>query len=163
MTSANGSRAVDRLATAGYALPTVAPGGSPYAEFQVVGGLVHISGQLPLVDGEVPARGQVGADVDRTTAEHLAELAAVQVLGVAAAALGGLDEVRMVQMLVFVASTSDFSEQSFVAGAASRLLLHVLGENGVHARTAIGVAALPRLSPVEIQAVCTRALRETAR
>ena len=75
----------------------------------------------------------------------------------AAEAVGGLDRVRIVQMLVFVASTPEFGEQSRVAGAASDLLNEVLGENGRHARTAIGVAGLPRNSPVEIQMVCTAA------
>ena len=69
-------------------------------------------------------------------------------------ALGGLEHVRIAQMLVFVASTPDFGGQSTVADAASELLVEVLGENGRHARTAIGVASLPRNSPVEIQLVC---------
>jgi len=60
-------------------------------------------------------------------------------------------------MLVFVASTPDFGLQSRVAEAASELLIEVLGENGGHARTAIGVAGLPRVSPVEIQMICTAA------
>src|SRR5215217_5897845 len=81
--------------------------------------------------------------------------AALNALAVAADAVGGLDQVRIVQMLVFVASTPEFGQQSNVADAASELLLHVLGENGRDARTAIGVAGLPRNSPVEIQMVCT--------
>jgi enamine deaminase RidA (YjgF/YER057c/UK114 family) len=71
--------------------------------------------------------------------------------------VGGLDRVRIVQMLVFVASTAEFGQQSTVADAASELLVEVLGENGWHARTAIGVASLPRNSPVEIQMICTAA------
>jgi enamine deaminase RidA (YjgF/YER057c/UK114 family) len=71
--------------------------------------------------------------------------------------VGGLDQVRIVQMLVFVASPPDFGLQSKVADAASDLLIDVLGENGRHARTAIGVAGLPLNTPVEIQMVCTAA------
>ena len=67
------------------------------------------------------------------------------------------DRVRIVQMLVFTASTPEFGLQSKVADAASELLVDVLGKNGRHARTAIGVASLPRNSPVEIQMVCTAA------
>jgi enamine deaminase RidA (YjgF/YER057c/UK114 family) len=93
--------------------------------------------------------------VDVETARELARHAALNALAVAAQALGDLDAVRMVQMLVFVASTPDLGLQSRVADAASDLLLEVLGENGRHARTAIGVAGLPMNSPVEIQMVCT--------
>ena len=89
------------------------------------------------------------------TARELARQAALNALAVAAEAVGDLDRVRIVQMLVFVASTPEFGEQSRVADAASDLLVEVLGENGRHARTAIGVAGLPRNSPVEIQMVCT--------
>ena len=75
-------------------------------------------------------------------------------LAVAADASGGLDRVRIVQMLAFVASAPGFGDQSKVADAGSELLVRVLGEEGRHARTAIGVAALPRNSPVEVQMVC---------
>ena len=76
-------------------------------------------------------------------------------------AVGDLDRVRIVQMLVFVASTPELGEQSRVADAAGELLVQVLGENGRHARTAVGVAGLPRNSPVEIQLVCTASTRST--
>ncbi|MEU0216697.1 RidA family protein [Streptomyces sp. NPDC006265] len=70
-------------------------------------------------------------------------------------AVGDLDRVRVVQMLVFVAGTPDFGEQSNVADAAGELLIEVLGENGRHARTSIGVAGLPLDTPVVIQMICT--------
>jgi enamine deaminase RidA (YjgF/YER057c/UK114 family) len=89
------------------------------------------------------------------TGRELARQAVLNALAVAADAVGDLDRVRIVQMLVFVASTPEFGEQSRVADAASELLVEVLGENGRHARTAIGVAGLPRNSPVEIQMICT--------
>jgi enamine deaminase RidA (YjgF/YER057c/UK114 family) len=91
----------------------------------------------------------------------MVRLAALHVPAVAASAVGHLDRVRMVQMLVFVASTPDDARQSAVADAASGLLLEVLGENGMHARTAISVAGLPRNSPVEIQAICTAVSRDS--
>ena len=116
---------------------------------------IHISGQLPYRDGELLGQGVVGRDIELQTARELARQAALNALAVAAGAVGGLDRVRIVQMLVFVASTPEFGEQSRVADAASEFLVEVLGENGRHARTAIGVAGLPRNSPVEIQMVCT--------
>jgi enamine deaminase RidA (YjgF/YER057c/UK114 family) len=97
----------------------------------------------------------VGRDVELETARSLARHAVLNCLAAAVQAVGDLDRVRIVQMLVFVASTPDFGEQSQVANAASELLIEVLGENGRHARTAIGVAGLPLNSPVEIQMVCT--------
>jgi enamine deaminase RidA (YjgF/YER057c/UK114 family) len=101
--------------------------------------------------------GILGLDVELETGQELARHAALNALAAAVQAVGDLDRVRIVQMLVFVASTPDFGLQSQVANAASDLLIGVLGENGQHARTAIGVAGLPRKSPVEIQMVCTEA------
>jgi enamine deaminase RidA (YjgF/YER057c/UK114 family) len=114
------------------------------------------AGQLPYANGELLGRGTLGRDVDLETARTLARQAAVNALAVTATAVGGLDRVRVVQMLVFVARPT-FGDQSRVADAASELLVDVLGENGRHARTAIGVAGLPRNSPVEIQMICTAA------
>lgn len=116
---------------------------------------IHISGQLPFKDGELLGQGVVGREVELDTAQDLARHAALNCLAAAVQAVGDLDRVRIVQMLVFVASTPDFGRQSHVANAASELLIEVLGENGRHARTAIGVAGLPLNTPVEIQMVCT--------
>jgi enamine deaminase RidA (YjgF/YER057c/UK114 family) len=118
---------------------------------------VYVAGQLPYKDGVLLGQGTLGGDVDLETARELARQAVLNCLAVAADAVGGLDRVRIVQMLVFVASTPEFGLQSKVADAASDLLVEVLGENGRHARTAIGVASLPRNSPVEIQMICTSA------
>ena len=148
--------ALDRLQALGLDLPPVRPG-SPYENHRTVDSSVHVAGQLPFRDGELLGTGIVGRDVDVEEARELARHAALHGLAVAAQALGGLEAVRMVQMLVFVASTPDLGLQSRVADAASDLLLQVLGDNGRHARTAIGVAGLPLNSPVEIQMVCTAA------
>ena len=146
--------ASDRLRTLGLDLPV--PVDNPYyVDHRAAGSSIHISGQLPFKDGELLGRGVVGRDVDLEAARELARHAALNCLTAAVQAVGDLDRVRIVQMLVFVASTSDFGLQSRVANAASELLIEVLGENGRHARTAIGVAGLPLNSPVEIQMVCT--------
>ena len=116
---------------------------------------IYISGQLPYKDGWLLGQGIVGGDVELEMAQELARHAVLNALAAAVQAVGELERVRIVQMLVFVASTPDFGEQSQVANAASELLIEVLGENGRHARTAIGVAGLPVNSPVEIQMVCT--------
>jgi enamine deaminase RidA (YjgF/YER057c/UK114 family) len=149
--------ALARVRNLGYTLPEQGPADSKYVAYQSLDSSIYIAGQLPYVKGELPGQGVVGRDVSVSQAQELARLAALNALSVAAAAVGELEGVRVVQMLVFVASTPEFGEQSTVADAASELLLTVLGDNGRHARTAIGVAGLPRNSPVEIQMVCAAA------
>jgi enamine deaminase RidA (YjgF/YER057c/UK114 family) len=146
----------ERLHGLGLELPAVGES-SPYVNHRAVGDSVHVAGQLPYRDGQLLGQGVLGRDVEVETARGLARQAALNALAVAADAVGDLERVRIVQMLVFVASTPDFGGQSNVADAASQLLVDVLGENGHHARTAIGVASLPRNSPVEIQMICTTA------
>jgi enamine deaminase RidA (YjgF/YER057c/UK114 family) len=148
--------ALERLQALGLKLPTVGEN-TKYVNHRRVDSSVHVAGQLPYKDGELLGQGTLGRDVELETARELARQAVLNALAVAADAVGGLDRVRIVQMLVFVASTPEFGDQSKVADAASELLIDVLGENGRHARTAIGVASLPRNSPVEIQMVCTTA------
>lgn len=146
--------ALDRLQALGLDLPPVGES-TKYLNHRRVDSSIHVAGQLPYKDGELLGQGTLGRDVDLETGRELARHAVVNCLAVAADAVGGLDKVRIVQMLVFVASTPEFGQQSMVADAASELLIDVLGEDGRHARTAIGVASLPRNSPVEIQMICT--------
>ncbi|MEU1850522.1 RidA family protein [Streptomyces sp. NPDC019990] len=153
-TSTPSATATERLEALGFTLPPVGSG-AKYEEHRSLGSSVYVSGQLPFKDGVLQGQGIVGRDVDIETARDLARHTVVNCLAVAADAVGGLDRVRIVQMLVFVASTPDLGKQSRVADAASDLLIEVLGENGRHARTAIGVAGLPLNTPVEIQMVCT--------
>jgi enamine deaminase RidA (YjgF/YER057c/UK114 family) len=153
-TEATSGSATERLQALGLDLPAVSPN-PHFLHHRTVDSSVHVAGQLPYKDGELLGQGSVGRDVDLETARELARHAALNALAVAAEAVGGLDRVRIVQMLVFVASPPEFGLQSKVADAASDLLVDVLGENGRHARTAIGVAGLPLNSPVEIQMVCT--------
>lgn len=146
--------ALARLHDLGYTLPEQGPEDPKYAAYQRLDSAIYIAGQLPYVDGVLPAQGLLGRDVSVEQGQELARLAVLNALAVAVAALGELDRVRVVQMLVFVASTAEFGDQSTVADGASDLLLTLLGNHGRHARTAIGVAGLPRNSPVEIQMVC---------
>lgn len=152
-TTGTGS-ALDRLRALGLDLPDLATN-AYFVDHRAVGSSIYISGQLPYKDGELLGQGIVGREVDLETAQELARHAALNCLAAAERAVGDLDRVRIVQMLVFVASIPDFGLQSRVANAASELLIEALGENGRHARTAIGVAGLPLNTPVEIQMVCT--------
>jgi enamine deaminase RidA (YjgF/YER057c/UK114 family) len=146
--------ATERLHALGLDLPAVRES-TKYENHRTLDSSVYVAGQLPYNDGWLLGQGVLGRDVDLETGRGLARHAALNALAVAADAVGGLDQVRIVQMLVFVASTPEFGDQSKVADAASELLIDLLGENGRHARTAIGVASLPLNSPVEIQMVCT--------
>lgn len=152
--TANAGSAMDRLRALDLELPSL-PGNPYFLHHSALGSSFHIAGQLPFKDGELLGQGVVGREVELETAQELARHAALNCLAAAVQAVGDLDRVRIVQMLVFVASTPDFGLQSQVANAASELLIDVLGENGRHARTAVGVGGLPLNTPVEIQMVCT--------
>lgn len=145
---------VDRLAELGLSLPAAPSPAAAYVPAVVSKGQVVTAGQLPVVDGALPVTGRCGDEVDTEGAQELARTAALNLLAVAAAAVDGdLDRLRLVKLVVFVASTPGFHEQHLVADGASKLLADVLGESGVHARSAVGVAALPMNAPVELDGV----------
>ena len=152
-----------RLAELGLELPPVAAPVAAYVPAVVAGGFVFTSGQLPFVDGALPATGLVGSPPDGSVSpDDAAELAARCALnGLAAVhALGGLvPGLRVVKVTGFVASAPGFTGQPAVVDGASRLLGSVFGDDGRHARSAVGVAALPLGSPVEVE--LTLALRLT--
>ncbi len=144
----------DRLAELGLTLPPAPSPAAAYVPAVVSGGQVVTAGQLPVVDGTLEVTGRCGDEVDTEGARQLARTAALNLLAVASAAVDGdLDRLRLVKLVVFVASTPDFHEQHLVANGASQLLADVLGDAGVHARSAVGVAALPMDAPVEIEGV----------
>ena len=119
----------------------------------VSGRYVYTSGQLPIVDGALVATGKVGAEV---TPEQAAELAAICALNAIAAvkSVALLESVvRVVKVVGFVASVPDFTGQPGVINGASNLLLEAFGDLGAHARSAVGVAALPLNAPVEVEII----------
>lgn len=142
------------LAALGLELPEIGDDPKYISYRRAADGTIFVSGQLPYRDGVLPVAGTVGDTVDVETAREMMAQATLNALAVAASAVGGIERVRVVQLLVFVLSAAGFGEQSRVADAGSELLVQVLGEHGRHARTAIGVAGLPRNSPVEVQMVC---------
>jgi enamine deaminase RidA (YjgF/YER057c/UK114 family) len=144
-----------RLAELGITLPPVTPPAYDYVPAIVHGGLVWISGQLPrAADGSLPYLGRLGEEVDVETARKAAELCALQALAALRAATGSLDNVaRAIKLTGFVASAPGFVEQPKVIDTASNLLGQVFGAAGQHARSAVGVAMLPRGVPVEIEFV----------
>lgn len=143
-----------RLAELGFELPAVAKPVAAYVPAVVTGNLVFTAGQLPFVDGQLPATGKVGDDVAPEDAQAYARRAALNALAAIDQAIGSLDRVtRIVKVVVFVASTPDFTGQPGVANGASEFLGEVFGEAGRHARSAVGVPVLPLDSPVEVEVV----------
>ncbi len=144
----------ERLAELGLMLPPVVAPVAAYVPAVRTGRFVYTSGQLPMVDGKLPAVGKVGADVSGTDAADMARTCALNALAAAASAAGGLDAIaRIVKVTGFVASAPGFSGQPQVVNGASELLLEVFGENGRHARSAVGVAELPLNAPVEVELI----------
>ena len=146
-----------RLEELGRRLPEVAPPAGVYLPALRQGDLVFTSGQLPMVDGALAETGKVGAGEGLVTPERAKELAAVCAVNAIAAVksvVGDLDRVtRVVKVVGFVASAPEFTGQPGVVNGASELLGHAFGEAGTHARSAVGVAALPLDAPVEVELV----------
>jgi enamine deaminase RidA (YjgF/YER057c/UK114 family) len=143
----------ERLAELGLQLPPVVPPVAAYIPAVRTGDLVYTSGQLPLVDGAMAQTGLVGDVVTAEQAKALARTCALNALA-AIDDLVGLDSVtRVVKVVGFVASAPGFSAQPEVINGASELLGEVFGDAGRHARSAVGVAALPRDASVEVEVV----------
>ncbi len=145
--------ATERLAELGIELPAVAVAAGSYLPTARTGNLVFTAGQLPFVEGRLPATGKVGAEVSPEDAKGYARQAALNVLAALHAEVGIDNVERIVKVVGFVASAEGFTGQPGVINGASDLFAEVLGEAGRHARSAVGVAELPLGSPVEIEAI----------
>lgn len=142
-----------KLAELGIALPTPAAPIATYAPYVVTGSLVMISGQLPLRDGKLSVTGKLGETVSVEQGQRAARDCFINVLAQLKAACGGdLAQVRRVVRLGgFIACVPTFTEHAQVMNGASDLALALFGEAGRHARTTVGVAALPLDAPVEVE------------
>ena len=146
--------AADRLAALGLTLPPVTAPVAAYLPAVRTGAYVYVSGQVPVADGKLVATGKVGAEVTAGDAAGMARTCALNAIAAAADAAGGLDRIRrIVKVVGFVASAAGFGGQPQVINGASELLIEVFGEDGKHARSAIGVAELPLNSPVEVELI----------
>ena len=145
---------VERLAALGLTLPPVAAPGGAYVPAVRAGQFIYTAGQIPTVDGKLLAVGKVGGEVSVSDAAGLARTCALNALAAAAAAAGGLAAIRrIVKVTGFVASAPGFNGQPQVVNGASELLIDVFGEEGRHARSAVGVAELPLGVPVEVELI----------
>jgi len=143
-----------RLARMGITLPAAAAPAANYVPYVISGSLLMTSGQLPFVAGKLIHSGLLGRDLDVAKGREAAKWCAVNILAQAKSALGDLERIaRVLKVTAFVASSPDFTQQHLVANGASDFLVEALGERGRHARSAVGMAALPLDAPVEIEAI----------
>ncbi|GAA2377533.1 RidA family protein [Nonomuraea africana] len=144
----------EKLAELGLTLPEVVAPLAAYVPAVRSGDYVYTSGQVPMVDGKLPQTGKVGAEVSLEEARELAKICALNALAAVKSQIGDLSKIkRIVKVVVFVASTPDFTAQPQVGNGASELLRDVLGDLGVHARSAVGVTVLPLDAPVEVELI----------
>jgi enamine deaminase RidA (YjgF/YER057c/UK114 family) len=143
-----------RLADLGLALPAAAKPSFNYVPVVLHDGVAYVSGQMPKVDGEVRVHGKVGAQVSLEQAREQARICVLQALACLKLELGDLARItKVLKVTGFVASAAGFNEQPKVIDAASDLLVDALGPLARHARSAVGVAELPRNAAVEIEFV----------
>ena len=140
-----------KLAEKGLTLPIAAKPLAAYTPAVKTGKVVFTAGQLPLVNGEMSKTGKVGADVTVEEAKQLAEICALNALA-AVELVAPVDSiVQVVRIVCYVNGAPGFVSQPQVANGASELFMHIFGESGIAARSALGVAELPLNSPVEVE------------
>ena len=148
------SQVITRLQALGLSIPQVVAPVASYVPAVRTGSLVFTAGQLPFVDGQLPATGRLGAEVGVEQGADLARICALNAIAAVGTVVDDLDDiVRVVKVVGFVASTPDFFDQPTVVNGASDLLIAAFGESGRHARSAVGMAVLPRNAPVEVELV----------
>jgi len=142
-----------RLDSLGLRLPALTPPLAAYVPAVQTGNYVYVSGQLPIIDGKLLATGKVGDAVSPEQAKDLARQCALNIMAAVDSLVGLERVVKVVKLVGFVASAEAFTGQPDVINGASELLGEVFGEAGRHARSAVGVAELPRNAPVEVEAI----------
>jgi enamine deaminase RidA (YjgF/YER057c/UK114 family) len=143
-----------RIAELGLVFPATSKPLAAYIPAVQSGNLVFTSGQLPMKDGSLLETGKVGAEVSTERAKELAAVCLLNALAAVKSVTGDLDKIiRVVKVVGFVASAPDFTSQPAVINGASELLGEILGDKGIHARSAVGGAVLPLDAPVEIELI----------
>jgi enamine deaminase RidA (YjgF/YER057c/UK114 family) len=143
----------ERLAELGIELPPAAAPIASYVPVVVSGDHAYVSGQVPIEDGNILSSGSVGADLSVEQGQAAARRCALQALAALRDMLGTLDGIRVVKLDVFVASAPGFTDQPMVANGASDVLVEIFGDEGRHARTSVGVTALPLGASVEVAVI----------
>ena len=140
-----------KLAEIGLSLPVAAKPVAAYVPALRTGNLVFTAGQLPLVEGKIPATGKVGGTVSVDEAKEMARTCALNCLAAVETVADVNKIVKVVRVVGYVNGVAGFVSQPAVINGASELFLHIWGETGKHARSAIGVAELPLDAPVEVE------------
>jgi enamine deaminase RidA (YjgF/YER057c/UK114 family) len=136
----------------GLELPDVPKPVAAYIPAKQTGNLVFTAGQLPMVNGELISKGLLGQDVEIDEANKAARICTLNALAAIKGVIGDLDRIKQIVRVVgYVASVPTFTQQPAVVNGASELLLEIFGENGKHARSAVGMAVLPLNASVEIE------------
>ena len=146
---------IEKLKDLNVTLPKPAAPLAAYVPVVIAGGFAYVSGQLPIKDGQITCAGTFGINVDIDKGQKAAELCAINILAAMNVALNGdLSKIeRLVKITGFCASTHEFTEHPKVINGASEFFKKVMGDNGAHARAALGVSALPLGAAVEIEAI----------
>jgi len=145
--------AEQKLKDLGLTLPTLASPMANYVRFKKAGDLVFLSGQGPRnPDGSIP-NGKVGKEFTTEQAYEFAKITGLGLLAAMKEAAGSLDKVEVIKLLGMVNAVPEYGDQPKVINGCSDLLVAVLGENGRHARSAVGMGSLPGNMPVEIEAI----------
>jgi len=140
-----------KLAELGLTLPVAAKPVAAYVPAIRTGNLVFTAGQLPLASGEMAGTGKVGGEVTVEEAKKLAEICALNCLAAVETVADVNKIIKVVRVVGYVNGIAGFTTQPAVVNGASELYLHIWGEAGKHARSAVGVAELPLNAPVEIE------------
>ena len=141
-----------RLKDLNIELPEVAKPLAAYIPAKQAGQLIFTAGQLPMVNGELFLKGLLGQDVEIDEANKAARICTLNALAAIKGVIGDLDRIKQIVRVVgYVASVPTFTQQPAVVNGASELLLEIFGENGKHARSAVGMAVLPLNASVEIE------------
>jgi enamine deaminase RidA (YjgF/YER057c/UK114 family) len=141
-----------RLEKMGIVLPEIPKPVAAYIPAKQTGNLVFTAGQLPMVNGELISKGLLGQDVEIDEANKAARICTLNALAAIKGVIGDLDRIKQIVRVVgYVASVPTFTQQPAVVNGASELLLEIFGENGKHARSAVGMAVLPLNASVEIE------------
>lgn len=142
----------ERIKELGIQLPTLPRPMANYRLAVLSGKMLFIAGQGPVKDGRIAISGRLGESVSKEEGYQAARLACLNSLAIIRNELGSLDRVRQVaKATVYVACKDSYGDQPAVANGATDLLREVFGENGLPARAAVGVNALPSGIPVEVE------------
>lgn len=146
----------EKIKQLGFELPEVAKPLAAYIPAKKIGNLVMTSGQVPVVKGEMKYVGKVGEDISEEDGQKAAQICALNCLAAIKSVIGSLDNIEeIVKLTVFVNSANGFTAQPKVANGASELLGKIFGDKGLHARSAVGVNALPLNAAVEIEMIAS--------